>query len=184
MEIREAQREVRTVFMGGFVGSLVSGVLWLLSAALATWGSPKQGILTLVIGGAFLFPATQLVFAAMKRPNSLSAGNPMSQLAREAAFIIPLTLPVVGAATLGHMSWFYPACMVIVGAHYLPFGTLYGMWQYWVIAGAMIAGGTFIAMWQGAHGLFPLGGWATGVALIVFAFVVKSAAAKMDRAAS
>lgn len=35
MEIADAQREMRSAFLGGFVGQLVSGVLWLVSAGLA-----------------------------------------------------------------------------------------------------------------------------------------------------
>lgn len=56
MDVREAQREVRKTFRGGFMGQLVSGVLWLGSAALATWGTPRQAILLLVVGGFFIFP--------------------------------------------------------------------------------------------------------------------------------
>jgi hypothetical protein len=60
MDVAEAQREVRTVFRGGFMGQLVSGLLWLGSAATATYGSPRAGIGVLVVGGFFMFPATML----------------------------------------------------------------------------------------------------------------------------
>lgn len=36
MKIAEAQRDVRTTYLGGFVGQLVSAVLWITAAALAT----------------------------------------------------------------------------------------------------------------------------------------------------
>lgn len=36
MNIIEAQQEMRTRFAGGFYGQLVSGVLWLVSAILAS----------------------------------------------------------------------------------------------------------------------------------------------------
>jgi len=45
MTVSDAQREVRTVFLGGFPGQFVSGVVWLLSAGLAAWGSRAQAIL-------------------------------------------------------------------------------------------------------------------------------------------
>jgi hypothetical protein len=35
MDIGEAQLEMRTRFVGGFYGQLVSGVLWVASASLA-----------------------------------------------------------------------------------------------------------------------------------------------------
>lgn len=36
MDIRQAQRDVRAMYVGGFAGSLVSAALWLASAAAAT----------------------------------------------------------------------------------------------------------------------------------------------------
>ena len=62
MDIQDAQREVRSVYIGGFWGQLVSSVIWLVSAALAgTWVTPKASILTIVIGGSFIFPLTQML---------------------------------------------------------------------------------------------------------------------------
>ena len=72
MLISEAQREVRTVYLGGFVGQLVSALIWL-----------------------------------------------------------------AGAAALHKPGWFYPASMIIVGAHYLPFVFLYGMKTFAVLAAAL-----------------------------------------------
>ncbi|MDP9146243.1 MAG: hypothetical protein M3N22_01175 [Acidobacteriota bacterium] len=130
MNISEAQRDVRTVFLGGFAGQSVSGVLWLVSAALATWYSHKAAIAVLVVGGVFIFPATQLVLRLMGRPFSLPKGHPMNALAMQIAFTIPFMLPLVGAITLLRHNWFYPAFMIVVGGHYLPFIFLYGMWQF------------------------------------------------------
>jgi hypothetical protein len=48
MDIAEAQRDVRRTFPGGFAGQLVSAVLWLGSAALATRGTPRRAILFLM----------------------------------------------------------------------------------------------------------------------------------------
>src|SRR5436190_5318337 len=130
MNVTEAQREVRTVYVGGFYGQLVSGAIWLVSAGLTTWVSPRAGILALVFGGMFIFPITQLLLRASGRPASLSSGNPFRELAMEIAFLVPLLLPLVGAATLHRAAWFYPAMMIVVGAHYLPFSFLYGMRQF------------------------------------------------------
>ena len=41
MTISEAQLEIRTRFVGGFYGQLVSGTLWLTSASLAVWRSTR-----------------------------------------------------------------------------------------------------------------------------------------------
>ncbi len=124
MDVRDAQLEVRSVYIGGFVGQLASGVLWLISCALASWMSWRAGITVLVVGGMFIFPVTQMVLRLMGQPASLSVRNPLRELAIEVAFIVPLLLPVVGAAALHWIEWFYPAAAVVVGAHYLPFSFL------------------------------------------------------------
>ena len=118
--IAAAQREVRTTFLGGFPGQLVSGVIWLGSSALTTWVSLTAGIVTLVVGGMFIFPLTQLLLRIMGRRASLAAENPMQNLAIQAAVIIPTLFPLVGAATLYRREWFYPAMALVVGTHYFP----------------------------------------------------------------
>ena len=166
MTIDEAQLEVRSVFMGGLVGQLVSGALWLLSAGISTWVSPGSGIAVLCVGGALIFPVTQLALRTMGRPATLRADNPLSHLAMQIAFTIPLGLPLVGAATLYRLNWFYPACMVVVGAHYLPFVFLYGMKHFAVLCGLMVGGGIMLGLYL--HDTFSLGGWLTGATLVLF----------------
>ncbi len=172
MDIREAQQEVRSVYLGGAVGQAVSGIIWLGSAALGTWFSPRYAILALALGGVFIFPLTQLVIRLLGRPASLRKDNPFNQLAMQVAFIIPLCLPVIAGATLYRQNWFYPAFLIVVGAHYLPFMTLYGMWQYAILAGAFISGGVLIGMFL--PGQFTPGGWFGGLALVVFALLISS----------
>jgi hypothetical protein len=175
MTVEEAQLEVRSVFMGGLVGQLVTGVLWLLSAAIGTWVSPGRAIVVLIVGGALIFPVTQLVLRAMGRPATLRANNPLRQLAMQIAFTIPL--PLVAAATLYRLNWFYPACMIAVGGHYLPFMFLYGMRHFAVLGGLMVGGGILLGLGStltvGGHGLylhdtFSMGGWLTGATLVLF----------------
>jgi hypothetical protein len=174
MEIKAAQDEVRAIYIGGYVGGLVSSAVWFVSSALAHWYSPKNGIVALVFGGFFIFPLTQLFLRAMGRPASLDGKNPFRYLAMQIAFTLPLNLLLVAAATLYRLNWFYPAFMIVLGTHYLPFIFLYGMWQFGVLAAALIMGGLMIALYL--PDIFSLGGWFTAVALLVFAFVGRSVA--------
>lgn len=169
MTVAEAQRESRTIFLGGSVGQIVSGLIWLLSAGLGTWVGIRAGIIALVVGGAFIYPLTQLVLRLLGRPWALSPGNPLRQLAIQVAFTVPLTLPVVGGAALHNVNWFYPGCMIIVGAHYMPFMFLYGMWQFGVLAGALMAGGFLLAFQAPQE--FALGGWLAGATMVLFGIV-------------
>src|ERR1017187_4231669 len=169
MEIIAAQRDIRRVFLGGFPGQMVSSGVWFLSAAAATWYSPNTAILVLVVGGTFIFPLTQLLLRFMRRPASLPKGHPMNALARQVAFTLPLNFPLVFAATVHHRYWFYPAFMIAVGAHYLPFMFLYGMWQFGALAAVLVGLGVVIGMYLPT--VFSLGGWLIAATLLVFAII-------------
>jgi hypothetical protein len=169
MVIRDAQQEIRTTFLGGFAGQTVSGLFWLLSAALVTWVVPSAGIWTLVIGGFFTFPLTQPVLRALGRRASASRDNALNGLAVQVAFTLSLNLPLLAAATLYNLGWFYPAFMIALGTHYLPFVFLYGMRHFAVLAALLIDGGAVIARF--APESFALGGWLTRLVLLVFAVV-------------
>ncbi len=182
MDVGDAQREVRAVFLSGFAGQVVSSVLWLASAATSTWVSTGAGIAVLVIGGVFIFPGTLLLLKALGRPASLSRANPLGRLAMQVAFTIPLNLPLVGAATIHRLHWFYPAAMVVVGSHYVPFWFLYGMWQFSVLAMVLVFGGLMLGLY--IPGPFAAGGWFTGAVLLLFAVAVKAVAARRGTASA
>jgi hypothetical protein len=167
MHIADAQRDVRTSYLGGFAGQFVSALIWGASAALGTWSTHRAAILSLVVGGMFIYPLTLLVLRLMGRPVSLPRSFPTNSLARQIAFTVPLNLPLAGAATLYHVNWFYPAVMIVVGTHYLPFTFLYGMRQFLALGAALITGGLLIGLYIPTP--FSLGGWLTAALLLVFA---------------
>src|ERR671920_82713 len=167
MGISEAQKEMRTRFIGGFYGQLVSGVLWLFSASLATWNSPRAGIIMLVVGGFFIFPLTELLVRVGGIKGSLSADNSLRELGMQVAFVLPASMPLLVPVGLYRLNWFYPAMMVLLGAHYLPFVFLYGMRMFAVLAAFLVAGGILIAMYFSAS--FSIGAWYTAIILLVFA---------------
>lgn len=170
MQIADAQREMRQIYLGGWPGQLVSGMIWLFSATVAVWRSPQAGITVLVVGGVFIFWLTQLLLRALGRQASLPPHNPLDQLAFQIAMTLPLNLPLIAAATLYRLEWFYPAFMIALGAHYLPFVFLYGMWQFGVLAALLVGGGLGLALWGPL--IFSLGGWLTAGLLLLFALAV------------
>jgi hypothetical protein len=165
--VAEAQRDMRIGLMGGFMGQLVSGLLWLASAALATWGSQRSAIAFLVIAGFFIFPLTKLGLRLIGHRSQVSADNPLNALGMQAAFVLPLSLLVVAGATLYRIEWFYPAFMIVLGAHYLPFVTLYGMRMFYALAGSLVGAGLVLALYLRMP--FGTGAWLTGGILVVFA---------------
>lgn len=159
--------------MGGFMGQLVSAILWFASAALATWGSERWAIGLLVIAGFFIFPLTKLGLLLIGHRATVAKDNPLNALGMQSAFILPLCLLVVAAAALYRLEWFYPAFMIILGAHYLPFVTLYGMKMFYALAGVLVSAGVVLALYLVTP--FATGAWFTAVVLTVFAVLGRSA---------
>ena len=169
MKVADAQQQVRSMYLGGLIGQLVSAAVWVCSATFASQQSMKAGIIAMVVGGFFIFPMTQLVLKLTGRPAALPAENPLKELAVEVAVIAPLMLPLAGAAALYRIEWFYPAMMIAVGAHYLPFAFLYGMRHFIALAVAMITAGLLVGIY--APQLSIIAAWSTAAMLIIAAFV-------------
>jgi len=110
----------------------------------------------------------------MGRRAGLPKGHPMNALGMQVAFTLPLNFPLVAAAAMHHLTWFYPAIMIALGSHYLPFIFMYGMRQFGVLAGILITAGVLLGMYVPSS--FSLGGWLTAVTLLVFAFLERRTA--------
>lgn len=169
MEISQAQADVRYTFLGGFAGQFVSALLWGSSAAACTWHSLRLGELILLLGGFFIFPLTQLVLRSMGHTYALPKAHPMNALGIQVAFTLPLTLPLVIGIAILRPAWFYSSFMIALGAHYLPFIFLYGMWQFGVLCAALVSSGLVIAMYLPTP--TSLGAWLTAAFLLAFAFI-------------
>ena len=169
MQISDAQLEMRTRFVGGFYGQLVSGVLWLVSAALATWSTPRLAILTIVVGGFFIFPFTELLLRLSGERSTVSTDNRLRDLGMQVAFVLPLSMPLLLPVGRYRLTWFFPALAILVGAHYLPFVFLYGMRMFAVLAAALLAGGMLIAIFLPSS--LSACAWFAGAVLFVFAII-------------
>ena len=174
MNISEAQREVRTRFVGGFYGQLVSGVLWLVSASLATWSRPRVAIATLLVGGFFIFAITELLVRVHGKKSALSAANSLHYLGMQIAFVLPLSMPLLLPVGLYRLNWFYPAMTILLGAHYCPFVFLYGMRMFTVLTALLVGGGVLIALYLSSG--ISIAAWYTGIMLLVFAGVGRAIA--------
>jgi len=174
MEIQQAQREMRERFVGGFYGQAVSATLWLASAALATWVSPRAAITTLVVGGFFIFLVTELLVRTIEHKPPLAADNTLRELGMQVAFVLPLSMPLLLPVARYRLELFYPAMMILLGAHYLPFVFLYGMRMFAALAAALLGGGMVIALYFSSR--FSTGGWYSAAVLLLFAIVGRTIA--------
>lgn len=179
MDIQDAQREVRSVYIGGFWGQLLYSIIWLASAALGSWVTPKASILTIVIGGAFIYPLIKILLRWSGRPASLSKENPFNFLGMQVALVAPFSMLLLIPVALYYLNWFFPAVMILVGAHYLPFATLYGMRMFLFLSGILMAEGLVVAHYFSRT--FSAGAWIAGLTLFVFAWIGRSIATNEAR---
>lgn len=180
MLVEDAQRHVRSVFIGGFWGQLVSSAIWLASAALAVWSTPRAAISTLVIGGFYIFPATLLLLRLSGAPPSPAKGNPLSNLGMQIAFTLPMTMLLLVPVTEFRLNLFYPAVLILLGAHYLPFVFLYGMRMFIALCAILVSSGVAIAMYVPRS--FCLGAWVGGLTLFIFAWIGRATVQRELRA--
>ena len=175
--VSEAQRDVRRLYHGGFHGQLVSAVVCLSAAAVAQWVSTGGAVVVLLVGGSLIFPLTQAFLSLTGRPASLPPGHPMVRLAMQIVFTVPIGLVVVLALLAGRVELFFPASMVIVGAHYLPFVFLYGMRLFAALSVALVAPGLVMLVWVSVPVALPA--WVAGALLTGGAFLLRSASARV-----
>jgi len=181
MAVAEAQRDVRYAHLGGGSGMLVSGLLWLGSGAVALALGPKEAMVALTLGGVLIFPGALLLCRLLGRSGLLADGNPFGDLARESALMMVLCIPLAFAAAAVRIEWYFPAMLVVVGAHYLPFATLYGMRLYYALGLAM-AGAGFALAFGGAS--FASGAFVGGALELLFAPLAFVAARHEPQAAA
>ncbi len=167
-----SQLEMRLAFLGGFAGQLVSGLIWLAAAAVSVVSTPQYGMAFLFFGCMTIFPLTQLILRMMGRTAKVNSDNGLWALGSQIAFTVPINFLLVGATILYRQLWFFPAAMIVVGTHYLPFITLYGMKMYAILSVLLILGGAGLALY--GPPVFSIGGWLTGLILIIFAFIGRS----------
>ena len=117
-----------------------------------------------------IFPLTQLTLKLMGKPGALSRENPLGSMPLQSVFAMVAMYPLIYAASRYNINWFYPAFKIVVGAHYLWFIVLYGMWQYGALAAALVGSG--LALGVLLPNMFPVGGWVAGIILVFFAAII------------
>lgn len=164
--LSEAQAEVRTAYRHGSVGQAYSGIVWLVSAAVWSGGSRSVAIAVLMAGGFFIYPVTTSICRMLGSAGTIPSANPLRTAGVAIPLVGPLMIPLVAAAALFDIRWFYPAFMIAMGAHYLPFAVLYGMRQFLYLGTSMWVAGVLIG-WV-VPDVAALGAWSTGIALVLF----------------
>jgi len=166
MTIAEAQADVRRIYRGGYTGPLVSAGVWAAANTIYFVVSPGAAMAALFFGGMLIFPLSALILKVTTSASALPKGHPSTALAIQSAFTVPLGLLVAVALGSYAPELFFPASLIIVGAHYLVFISLYGMKAFAILAGALVLLGT-IAIFAVPR-LGPVSGWIGAGVFAVF----------------
>ena len=168
-----AQRDMRTGYLGGAPGVLVSGSVWAVAACFAAFVSPERAMWALFGGGVVIHPLAVLCARLLGAPGRHTLGNPLGALAMATTVWMIAMLPLAYAIALWRIELFFPAMLLVIGGRYLCFQTLYGNRLYWVL-GAVLG----VAAWGLASlGAPPVLGAAAGGGIeIVFAFLLLAGA--------
>ncbi len=172
------QRDMRSGYLGGAPGVLVSGSVWAVSACVAAWLSPQRAMWALFVGGMFIHPIAVLCTRLLGAPGRHTPGNPLGALAMATTFWMIAMLPLAYGIALWRIELFFPAMLLVIGGRYLCFHTLYGNRTYWVLGAVLGLAGYGLA----SLGAPPVLGAAAGALIeIVFAFVLLAGARREAR---
>lgn len=133
-----AQRDMRTGYLGGAPGVLVSGLVWAVAACVATWMTPERAVWALFVGGVFIHPLSVVLVKLLGHTGRHRQGNPLAPLAMATTFWMILMLTLAYGISLLRIDLFFPAMLFVIGGRYLCFQIIYGNRLYWLI-GAVLA---------------------------------------------
>lgn len=137
----EQQSEMRHAHLDGAPGILVSGLVWLAAAMVCQLLGMHQGVWTLLIGGALIYPVSAVLTKAMGRPAKTSKANALNQLGMASTIWLILCCAMAYGLYLSKPALFFPAMMVTIGSRYLVFATMFGRTVFWAMGATLIAAG-------------------------------------------
>lgn len=170
------QSEMRQIHYDGAPGVLTSALVWLTSSVVCFLAGTPQGVWTLLIGGALIYPISSILTRFWVKPQETPSPNALNQLA--GASTIWLIACCIMAYGLYHLreELFFPAMMLTIGCRYAVFATVYGLQVYWVLGLSLVAAAcASYFLWLSP----PLSAMVGGLIELGFAYVIFAGAKKV-----
>ena len=146
MDIKAAQADSRSAFVGGGPGVIVSGLVWLAAAAVSQHADIKAAFATLFFGGMLIVPvATLLERQVFRRPRP-SKDNALAAIGFETVFAMIGCLIAAYLLLPYAPGLVFPVAAIAIGSRYFTFSTLYGKKLFFVLGGAIVAIGA-VSIW-------------------------------------
>jgi hypothetical protein len=159
--------EMRLTYWGAVPHTLFTALIWISAGLVGDYFSTSAAILFFIVGGTFIFAGGELLRKLMKTPQLITKENRLPQFFTLLAFTVPLSYPLIYLAIRNNIDHFFPAFMILIGAHYLPFVFGYRMITFGILAVILVALGTFISLVYPLS--FSIPAYITGGILLVFA---------------
>lgn len=137
MTIEEAQQDFRRAYVDGAVGVLVSGLVWIVAAAVARTQGIERGFAALFVGGMAIHPVSTLVCRRLFSRTKELAGNPLTGAALES------TVAMIGGLFAAWLliplrpDFVFPVAAIAAGTRYAIFRTLFGNRVFWLLGALM-----------------------------------------------
>lgn len=151
----QAQKDMCRGYANGSIGIIVSGLMWLISAAVAYQYSAKQAVWTLLIGGMLIHPVSVLLYKMIGLSGKHTKGNPLGNLAMEGTIFMIMCLPLAFGLSLQYAEWFFQGMLLIIGGRYLTFSSIYGIRLYWIL-GAVLGVAAYLLFYNSVQSFAAL----------------------------
>ena len=169
LTLQAAQADMRRAYFSGAPGVFVSGLVWLTAGIVAALGSQKTSVLTLLFGGAAIFPLSIVITKLLGHPGKHTTGNALGTLASEGTFWLLAGCAIAYGMHVLRIEWFFPAMLLVIGGRYFTFQTLYGLRAYWACGALLCMAGLALALARAP----AVAGAFTGAGIeLVFAVVI------------
>jgi hypothetical protein len=171
LTLAQAQANMRSGYLSGAPGILVSGCVWLVAGLVAALKSPSTAVYVLLIGGALIHPAGVVLCKALGRTGTHERGNPLGPLAMEGTLWLLAGIAVAYGVHVLRLEWFFPAMLLLIGGRYLTFQTLYGLPIYWACGAVLCMVGLALGVIRAPAHLSALAGATIEIVFAVALFV-------------
>lgn len=165
LPLTELQKDMRTAYVGGGTGVLVSSIVWFVSGIVAVYSTKEMSLLTFFLGGTLIYPLGILSTKLFNRTGKHQKNNPLAFLAFESTAILFIGLFMAYWIFQIEKQWFFPIMLMIIGARYLVFQSIYGMKVYWILGIVLAVAGMLCLI---SDQPFHIGGILGGTVEIVF----------------
>ena len=169
MNFKDSQKDMRVAYLGGGTGVIVSSIVWLISGIVAIYFTEEISIMTFFLGGIIIYPLGIASVKFFKRTGKHLENNALAFLAFESTAILFIGLFIAYSIFQVEKHWFFPVMLMVIGARYLIFQSIYGMKIYWILGLLLVVSGMLSLI---SNQPFHIGAIIGGILEIVFGVLI------------